>query len=105
MAKIHGYVGYVKPVEITPGNFQEEILEKEFFGDDVTTTYRIKTTTNQIDDYDVNRTIKILAAEYMKQNARWIRYVKIDGIKWSVNSWRPTYPNVHLEIGGLYNGG
>lgn len=90
-------------VEVKPGQYRPEIVEKSY-PIDILRNYQIEqTTTFQNDDLVLNNKISVLLDLYLKDNFPRVKYVKWKGIKWKVKSLEISYPRLILEIGGVYN--
>ena len=106
MAKFYGQVGFVKTVEDPnrPGNWgNEEVIERDYYGDVDRIIRRWESGDKVNDDISVNNEISILSDPFVTQNIPWIRYVVWNGTKWKVTSVDVGYPRLKLYIGGVYN--
>ena len=102
MAKYYGTIGYALTTETAPGVWEEQILEKEYYGDVLQYTKRYQNTEHVNDDIDISNRISIVADPYAFQNFIFIRYVTWMGVKWKVLSVSVEYPRLVLSIGGVY---
>ena len=102
MAKYYGTIGYALTTETAPGVWEEQILEKEYYGDVLQYTKRYQNTEHVNDDIDISNRISIVADPYAFQNFIFIRYVTWMGVKWKVSSVSVEYPRLVLSIGGVY---
>lgn len=105
--KFSGTVGFwKKDVEIKPGVYKPEIVERRYTGDVLKNIRRFQSVENQQnDDLKVNNQLSIISDLYMQQNWASIKYVKWNDVIWKVNSVDiGSYPRVILELGGVYNG-
>ena len=91
-------------VEVRPGVYKNQIIEKEYAGDVLENRQRWNQSGYQNDNLTVNNRISIIADAYLNQNISSIKYVTFMGTKWKVNSLDLKYPRVILELGGIYNG-
>lgn len=105
MAKWFGKIGYAETEEISPGVWEEQIVEREYYGDLVRNTRRLQTADKINDDIIVSNELSIVSDPYANQNFHAIRYVEFMGSKWKVSSVEVSYPRLILTLGGLYTNG
>lgn len=103
MAKFYGKVGYAENVETKPSVWDEEIIERYYYGEVNRNTRRINSSGIN-NDVDITNELSILSDPYANENFYKIRYVKFMGAKWKVVSVEVQYPRLILSLGGLYNG-
>lgn len=104
MTKWFGVIGYAETVETTPGVWEEQIVERQYFGDVTRNTRRLQTTDKVNDNVDISNEISIVADPYANQNFHAIRYAEFMGTKWKVSSVDVQHPRLNLSLGGVYNG-
>ena len=104
MARFCGKVGYVTPVETSPGVHENIPEEYVYYGDITNISKRWQTNENLNDDIRLEQNISIMADSYARANYYKIRYVIIDGIAWRVTNVQVARPRLLLYIGGIYNG-
>lgn len=104
MAKFYGKVGYAKSVEKRPGVWDEEITERNYYGDVLRYSRRSQTAEKTTDDINVDVQISIISDPYAIDHFHSIRYVEFMGVKWEVPSVEPRHPRLILTLGGVYNG-
>ena len=104
MAKFFGKVGFSKLVENNLSVWGEEIIEKEYYGDVIHTTYRYSPADKVHDDFELNNEISIMADDFAYQNAYTMKYVEYIGAKWKISSIRVERPRIILTLGGVYHG-
>lgn len=103
--KFSGIVGFWEgDVEVRPGVWQSNIIERSYTGDILRFTHRFQNANKQNEDFTVNNQISILGDLYALQNWASIKYVVWGGSKWKVTSIDVSFPRLTLELGGLYNG-
>lgn len=105
MAKWFGKIGFAETVEIRPGIWEEQITERNYYGDLVRNTRRLQSTDKLNDDIDISNEISIIADPYANQNFYSMRYVEFMGAKWKISNVEVSFPRLTLTIGGLYNNG
>ena len=103
MAKFYGKVGYAEIVQTAPGVSEEQIIEREHYGELVRNSSRLVTSSDLNDDVNITTEISIVSDPYSIQNYLSIRYVTFMGAKWKVTSVDVKYPRLILSVGGLYN--
>ena len=99
MAKWYGMIGYAESVEATPGNWEEQITERAYYGDVVRNTRRLEGADKVNDD------INIIADPFACQNFHRMRYIEFMGAKWKISNVEVKYPRLILTSGGVYNAG
>lgn len=104
MAKFYGVIGFAAPVEITPGVWDEGIVERKYYGDLTRNTRRLQSGDKVNDDLNIANEISIVADPYANQNFHMMRYVEFMGAKWKVSNVEVQYPRLILSLGGVYNG-
>lgn len=104
MARFHGLIGYATPIEETaPGVFEESYVERPCDGDHVRRTRRLQTGDQLNQNVVVADEVSVYADPYARQNYYMIRYVVMDGVKWTATSARVEYPKIVITLGGVYN--
>lgn len=104
MAKFYGTVGYVETVETAPSVWDEQTIERQYYGDVVKNAKRYEKGEGLNDNLNVNNTISIVADAYAEQHFFAIRYVEWMGARWKVSSVDVQRPRLILSLGGVYNG-
>lgn len=100
--KYYGKIGYAETVKTAPGVWQEQIVERDYFGD-VTRNLRRLEGQDVNEDLNVSNSISIVSDPYAVKNFHSIRYVTYMDTKWKVTSVEVQYPRLLLTIGGVYN--
>ena len=104
MPKWYGLIGFAETVEISPGVYEEEITEHQYYGDVVRDTRRLQNSSQLNDNVNISNNISIIADPFANNNFHSIRYIEYMGAKWKVESVEVQYPRLVLTIGGVYNG-
>lgn len=104
MAKFAGIIGYIKPVETSPGVWTEDVIERKHRGDMNRSSHRWESSGNVNDNVNISNEISILADNFVMENSHWMRYIEFMGAKWKITNITVHYPRLILTIGGLYNG-
>lgn len=105
--KFYGSIGFWNgDVEVKRGVYKSNIIERQYFGDVLENKRRFQQSSgDQNDDLRVTNKLSIVSDLYLQQNWSSIRYVKWNGVKWSVSDVDiETLPRIILALGGVYNG-
>ena len=101
--KWFGTIGYAAQVETKPGVWEDEITEREYFGDLTRNTRRLQMTDKLNDDIEISNEISIVSDPYANENFHSMRYAMYMGTKWKITSVEVQYPRLILEMGDIYN--
>lgn len=104
MAKFYGAIGYAETVETNPGVWQEQIVERNYYGEVIRNSRKLQGTDRVNDDINIAAEISILADPYANQHFHAMRYVEFMGAKWKITNVVPQRPRLILTLGGVYNG-
>ena len=104
MAKFYGNIGYIKTVEVEPGIWEEQVIERPYYGDLTRNTSRFQSSGGVNDDINISNNISIVADPYANENFQHMRYVEFMGAKWKITNVEVKYPRLILTAGGVYNG-
>ena len=104
MAKYYGVIGYAETMETAPGVYEEQITERNYYGELVRNTRRLQTSDQVNDSINIANEISIIADPFATQNFHAMRYIEFMGAKWKITNVEVRYPRLILTIGGLYNG-
>lgn len=104
MAKFFGKIGFAVLNETKPGVWEENITEREYFGDIGRNTRRLQTANQLNDDLNIANEISIVSDPFARENFHSMRYVEFMGAKWKVSNIEVQYPRLVLTVGGVYNG-
>lgn len=104
MAKFYGKIGYASTVETKPGVYEEQIVERSYYGDLIRNTRRLQSSDKVNDDINISNEISIVADPYATNNFHTMRYAVFMGTKWKISNVEVSYPRLILTLGGVYNG-
>ena len=104
MAKWYVKIGYAETVEIERGIHEEQITEREYYGELLRNTRRLESSSSINDNINVANEISIVADPFAYDNFHNIRYVEFMNAKWKVTSVEVQRPRLILAVGGEYNG-
>ena len=105
MAKFYGVIGYAETVETAPGVWEEQITEREYFGDLNRNTRRIQSADQLNDDLNVTNEISIVADPFASNHFHSMRYAELYGAKWKITNVEVQFPRLVLTLGGVYTDG
>lgn len=106
MARFYGEVGYGESVE-NPSNsgvWVDQITEISYFGDVITNMKNNDHGEKVNTDISVANSISILADPHAIENFLNIKYVRWEGVLWTVTSVEVRNPRLILNFGSIYNG-
>ena len=103
MAKFCGKIGYVRTIETDPGLWEEEYVERQYYGDVERNLSMFQSSSNVNDDIAIRNSISIVADPYASENFQYMRYVLYMGTKWKITNAEIRYPRILLSLGGVYN--
>lgn len=104
MARFYGQIGYGESVESVPGVHKDVIVEKDAYGDILRNSLKTDKGDKVNADLSINNSISIVANAYAYEHYSLIRYVKLMGAFWMVDSVTIESPRLILRLGGVYNG-
>lgn len=104
MAKFSGKVGYINSVETAPGVWEEQYIEKQYYGDIIRNISKFQPSGGVNDNITIANSISIIADPFANENFQHMRYVLFMGAKWKILDIEVQYPRITLTIGGVYNG-
>ncbi len=106
MARFCGEVGYgtVEEQPAGSGVWEDVIIEEQYFGDVVRNIMRSETGEGLLDNVAVNNAISIVADPYAQGHYFEIKYVRWEGVLWTVSSVDVRLPRLILNLGSVYNG-
>lgn len=104
MAKFFGTIGFnEETVETTPGVWEQQVVERQYYGDLLRNSRRLQSTDQLNDDINISNEISIVADPYANANFHSIRYVEFMGAKWKVSNVEVQFPRLILTLGGVWN--
>lgn len=100
--KYFGVIGYAKTVETRPSVWEEQVIEREYYGDVLQVSKRYQSTEYVNDNIEITNRFSIVADPFAYENFAFLRYITWMGQKWKVSSVEVEYPRLIISIGGLY---
>lgn len=104
MGKWCGKIGYAETVETEAGLWEEQITERSYYGDVLTSRWMRQTSNKVNSDINLSNRISIIADPFAIQNCSSMIYIEYVGAKWRISDIEIAYPRLILTIGGVYNG-
>ena len=104
MAKWYNVIGWGENVEISPGVWELQIIEKKYFGEVIRNTRRLSENEKLNNDLSVGNSISIIADAYANEHFFAIQYIKWAGTLWTVSDVEVQSPRLILRLGGVYHG-
>lgn len=101
--KYFGNVGYATTVETAPGVWEEQIIERPYYGDVNKMSRRLASSEHLNDNVDISNVISIVSDPFALSHFHSMRYVEWMGSKWKVSTVEVDFPRLNLTLGGLYN--
>lgn len=103
MAKWYGKIGYVNMVEVQPGVWEPDIIEKSYFGDTYKINRLLQNSGEVNDNINISNQISIVADPYATNHIHNMRYAEFQGANWKVSNVDVQPPRLLLTLGGLWN--
>lgn len=103
MGKFYGEIGYAETVETAPGVWQERITKRQYSGDVVRNTSKMREGENLNDNLVLDNKLSIVADPFAYEKFHSMRYIKWMGALWKIVSIEVQRPRLILTIGGVYN--
>lgn len=104
MGKWFGKIGYAVTEETEPGIWEEQIIERDYYGDMTSDRRKRQNSQGVNDDLSLSNVISIIADPFAYENCSHMAYAEIMGAKWKISDIEVQYPRLILTIGGVYNG-
>ena len=103
MSKYCGKLGFVKTVETERGIYEEQIIERTYKGDVLTSRVSRESPDKVNGDLTVSNRLSIVGDSFLNENAFVLRYATWMGVKWNINSIEVLRPRMILSLGGVYS--
>ena len=104
MSKWFGKIGYAIQKESEPGIWEDEIVERDYYGDLLTDNRKRQTNNNVLDEITLSNMVSIIADPFAYNNCSCMAYAEIMGARWKISEVEIKPPRLNLTIGGVYNG-
>lgn len=104
MPKFYGKIGYAEISETRPGIWEEKIVERNHYGEEVrNTSRRLASSGNLNDNITIANDISIISDAYSDLHVHDMRYIEFQGAKWKIVNAEVRHPRIILTLGGVYN--
>jgi len=104
MSKFYGPIGYITQKEISPGVWDEVVVEHSYRGDIIQNARRREASEHKNDNLTISNQLSIIADPFLYENSSTIRYVLWLGVRWKVTNIEIQRPRLILTLGEVYNG-
>lgn len=104
MSKWFGKIGYAIQKESEPGIWEDEIVERDYYGDLLTDNRKRQSNNNVLDEITLSNMVSIIADPFAYNNCSCMAYAEIMGARWKISEVEVKPPRLNLTIGGVYNG-
>lgn len=104
MARFCGEIGFGDTVEVAPGEWEDVIIERKFFGDVPRNTVQSKPSESVNNDPAMSTSISIVGTHYAFAHLKNVRYIRFEGELWEITSIDVKRPRLSLSLGGVYTG-
>lgn len=101
--KWYGAIGYAETIETEPGVWEEDIIERNYYGEVTKNTRLLQSSVSVNDNVNVSNLFSIIADPYANENFHAMRYIEFMGTKWKITNVEVQYPRLILTVGGVYN--
>lgn len=104
MGKWFGKIGYAETVETEPGIWEEQITERSYYGDILSSRWMRQSSDKVNREINLSNRISIVADPFAIQNCSSMIYVEYAGTKWAISDIEIEQPRLIMTMGGVYNG-
>lgn len=104
MARFFGNVGFAPTGTIVDGVWSGNITERAYKGEVLEVTRSLEPADKVEDDIRLQNRIRIIGDAFALENFSNIRYVSLQGVRWTVNSVTVERPQLLFALGGVYHG-
>ena len=104
MSKFAGLVGYVTQEQTVPGVWSPVERPRKMKGDLLRLSSSTRDDDNVNSDISLNHRVSLVGDAYAFSNYYDIRWIKIDNVKWEVDSIEIQRPRIIATLGGVWNG-
>ena len=100
--KWFGKIAFSNLSETEPGTWEDEPIERDYFGD-ISKMYKRSNDSSTINpDLTLSNQLSVVADPFLLDSFDKILYVTFMNSKWKVDSVELQYPRMTLSFGGLY---
>lgn len=104
MAKYFGKIGFLQTKETSDGVYEEDITERNYYGDVLNYYVRPSESSDGFNDnIRINNKISIISDSFAVRNLGYMKYATWKGACWKIHSAEVIFPRIILTLGDLYN--
>lgn len=103
MSRYYGKIGYATTVETSRGIWEQQIVERGYYGDVMSFRESIGGRDTIVGSVEIHNQISVISDPYAINNFQNARYITWHGTKWCITSIEVEYPRLIIQIGGVYN--
>lgn len=105
MAKFYGEIGFGSTKEVADGVWEDDIVERSYYGDVVRDTLEVREGSEVHSDLRTGNSFSIVADGYATDNFFAMRYIRWAGTLWDIRQVEVrSRARLQIRIGGVYNG-
>lgn len=104
MARFYGAIGFSTETETSPGVWEENIMERPYYGDYNNHGRRLQIINEINPEITTTATISVLSDAYAFEHRLDMRYAVVDGQKWQITNADIERPRIVISLGGKWNG-
>lgn len=104
MAKIHTKIGFSNQVETSPGVWENQPTEREYYGDVIRQSRQWQPTSQVNDNLVIKNRISVVSDDFANNNISMLLYIVWGGVYWKVSDVEVQRPRLIFSLGGVYNG-
>lgn len=105
MAKYFGNIGFGEAKEVSPGVWENVIVERPYYGDVVRDTLEVRQGDKVLSDLRTGNAFSIVADGYAENNFFAMKYLEWAGTRWEIRQVEVrSRARLQIRIGGVYNG-
>ncbi len=103
--RYYGKIAFRSTVETVPGIWEEEIIERPYYGEVLRNYRALHTESKEVnDDISLRNHISIVADQFAYNHFQDMIYVEFMGTKWKAQDVEVVMPRLQITLGGEYNG-
>lgn len=99
-----GKIGFGTSVEVSPGVWDDDIIERDYLGDVLQSTERLESGNSINPKFHTTTSVSVLSDGVLKERYSDVRYIIYLGVRWKVSSIIHKWPRIEMFIGEEYHG-
>lgn len=104
MSKFYGPIGYITQKEVSPGIWDDVVVERTYVGDILQNIRRWEVSESKNDNLTISNRFSVIADPFAYENFSTMRYIYWLGTRWKITSIEIERPRLILTLGEVYNG-